>query len=69
MERSSFPSALTFDAFKSLGYEIMVPLCFGSLLHALLWALLAYALTLRFIPALRVTKFKRWPRRHRKFEE
>jgi len=63
MNRSTFPSELTFDAFKSLGMDIMVPLCFGSLLHALLWSLLTYALTLRFIPALRIAKIKRWPRR------
>jgi hypothetical protein len=66
MEHSSFPNELTFEAFKSMGMNIVIPLCLGSLLHAVLWCLLAYALTLRFIPALRIVKIKRWPRRRKR---
>jgi uncharacterized protein (DUF2062 family) len=65
MDRSSFPTEFTFEAFKNMGHDILVPLCLGSLLHALLWSVIAYALILRFIPSLRVAKLKRWPRNNK----
>ena len=66
MERMSFPTDLSFETFKNLGHDIVIPLCFGSLLHAALWGFLAYALTLRFIPYLRTVRLQRWPRRFRR---
>ena len=68
MERLSFPTELTFETFKNIGMDIMIPLCFGSLIHALLWGFLTYALTLRFIPSLRMIRIKRWPRRRRRLK-
>ena len=67
MERLHFPTEFSFETFKNFGVEIMIPLCFGSLIHAVLWGLLTYALTLRFIPLLRMIRIKRWPRRRRRF--
>ena len=66
MDRLSFPYELTFETFKNIGVDIMVPLCLGSLIHAVLWGLLTYALTLRFIPSLRMIQIKRWPRRRKR---
>ena len=66
MERLQFPAELSFEAFKHVGMDIFVPLCFGSLIHAVIWSFLTYALTLRFIPALRMVRIKRWPRRRRR---
>ena len=62
MDRVGFSSELTFDTFKSLGYDIIIPLCLGSLIFAVLWGLLSYALTIRFIPILRTIRLSRWPR-------
>ena len=68
MERLHFPTELSFETFKNIGVEIMFPLCLGSLIHAILWGLLTYALTLRFIPSLRMIRINRWPRRRRRFK-
>ena len=65
MDRLSLPSELSFEAFMNIGTDIMVPLCLGSLIHAVLWGFLTYALTLRFIPSLRMVRIKRWPRRNK----
>ena len=66
MDRLHFPTEFSFETFTNFGAEIMVPLCLGSLIHAVLWGLLTYALTLRFIPLLRIIRIKRWPRRRRR---
>ena len=66
MDRLSFPSEFSFETFKTLGFDILIPLCFGSLIFAILWGFLAYALTLRFIPVLRTVRLNRWPRRFRR---
>lgn len=66
MDRLSFPSELSFETFKALGFDILIPLCFGSLIFAFLWGFLTYALTLRFIPVLRTVRLSRWPRRFRR---
>ena len=66
MDRLSLPYELTFETFRNIGVDIMVPLCLGSLIHAVLLGFLTYALTLRFIPSLRMIRIKRWPRRRRR---
>ena len=68
MERLSLPTELSFETFKNLGLDIIIPLCSGSLIHAILWGGIAYALTLRFIPSLRSVRLKRWPRRRKHLE-
>ncbi len=64
MEKLHLPGTLSFAALRSLGWQVVVPLCFGSLLYALVSGALAYALTLRMIPLLRNWRIPRWPRRH-----
>ena len=64
MERLHLPGTLSFAALRSLGWQVVVPLCFGSLLYALVSGALAYSLTLRMIPLLRNWRIPRWPRRH-----
>lgn len=68
MDRLSLPAELSFETFKNIGVDIMVPLCLGSLIIAVLLGSLTYALTLRFIPSLRMIRIKRWPRRRRRFK-
>jgi len=65
MPRLGLPSELTFTTARQLGWDILVPFFFGSLLYAVICASLAYALTLRFIPALRKIRLTRWPRRRK----
>lgn len=65
MDPLRFPEELTFEAMKTLGWDLMIPLCFGSLIYAIICSILAYALTLRFIPYFKTWRVPRWPRSRR----
>jgi uncharacterized protein len=60
-----FPEELTFEAMKLFGWELMVPLLFGSLIYGIFCAIIAYALTLRLIPFFKTWRVPRWPRHRR----
>ncbi len=66
MERARFPSELTLSALQNLGWEVLLPLCLGSLIFGILCGALTYALTLRFIPVVKTWRIPRWPRPRRK---
>lgn len=66
MPRLAFPTEMTWAQISQLGWQFLVPLCFGSLIYTIICAFLAYALTLRFIPSLRRIRVPRWPRRRRR---
>ena len=55
----------TYAAMQTLGWQVVAPLCLGSLVLGIPTALIGYSLTLRFIPTLRQWRIPRWPR-HRK---
>ena len=63
MARVTLPTHWTFAALRQLGWEFLVPLLFASLLYAIVCGALAYALTLRLLPLLRLWTIPRWPRR------
>lgn len=65
MEPLRFPEDLTFEAMKALGWDLMIPLCFGSLIYAIICSILAYAVTLRFIPYFKTWRVPRWPKPRR----
>ncbi|OEU72358.1 MAG: hypothetical protein BA864_13415 [Desulfuromonadales bacterium C00003093] len=65
------PEALVvfnYEMIWELGTQIAYPLCFGSLVLGLPVAIIGYAVTLHFVPVLRLWKIPRWPRR-RNFPE
>ncbi|MEJ2699651.1 MAG: DUF2062 domain-containing protein [Desulfuromonadales bacterium] len=62
MEHARLPQHLTFAAMKTLGWEVLGPLCFGSLLYGIVCGALAYALTLRLLPVLKTWHIPRWPK-------
>jgi uncharacterized protein len=64
MARLHLPAKLTFATLRTLGWQVVLPLCFGSLLYALVSGALAYSLTLRLVPLLRKWRIPRWPRPH-----
>jgi hypothetical protein len=66
MEHARLPLEFSFSAFKTLGWEVLLPLSAGSLIYGLLSASLAYALTLRLIPIVKTWHIPRWPRPPRK---
>ncbi len=65
MDPLQFPEDLTFEAMKNLGWDLMVPLLFGSLIYAIFCSIIAYALILRFIPFFKTWRVPRWPRPRR----
>lgn len=66
MSRVGLPAELTFDSLKALGWDVVVPLCFGSLIYGVICAALAYALTLRAVPLVKAWRIPRWPRPRKK---
>jgi uncharacterized protein (DUF2062 family) len=65
MDHAKFPAELTFSALAGLGWDVLLPLCLGSLIYGILCAGLSYALVLRLIPSVRAWRIPRWPRRRR----
>lgn len=62
LERSSIPMELSSEALRSLGWDVLWPICVGSVILGTLCSSLAYALTLRLIPIVRTWHIPRWPR-------
>lgn len=50
-------------ALQGLGWQVVAPLCLGSLVLGIPVALIGFSLTVRFIPSLRQWRIPRWPRR------
>jgi hypothetical protein len=63
MDHAKFPSEFTFSALAGLSWDVLLPLCVGSLIYGILCAGLSYALVLRLIPSVRTWRIPRWPRR------
>jgi len=62
-DRLSLPTEYSFKALKNMSWDILLPLGLGSLIFAILFGAIFYALTIRFIPELRALRVPRWPRR------
>ena len=71
MERASLPTELSWRAYTELGWNIMYPLWFGSIVNGIILGALSYFITLRMVPIVKKWKIPRWPRRHwhRKFKD
>jgi hypothetical protein len=67
MPRVQLPNELSFKAVTDLGYQVLVPLWFSGVLYGVIGAILAYALTLRFIPVVKAWHMPRWPRPRKKY--
>lgn len=48
---------------QQLGWQVVLPLSVGSLIFGIASAAIGYAITLRFVPVLRLWRIPRWPRR------
>lgn len=66
MSRAKLPGEFAFSALGSLGWEVLLPLCLGSLIYGILCAGVSYALVLRLIPSVRTWRVPRWPRPRRR---
>ena len=64
MERFELPSELTWKAYSDLGWEILFPMWFCSILFGVIFGFLAYRATLKLIPMVKTWRVPRWPRRH-----
>ena len=63
MDKLTFPSVYTLETLSNLSWNILLPLATGSLIFAVIFGSLSYALTIRFIPILKTMRVPRWPRR------
>lgn len=52
-----------YDALALLGWQVVVPLCVGSLIFGVTAGTIGYAVTLRMIPVAKQWRIPRWPRR------
>jgi len=66
MKHAALPTEFTFSALTSLGWDVLLPLCLGSLIYGILTAGVSYALVLRLIPSVRTWRIPRWPRPRRR---
>lgn len=64
MPHAALPQHLTYQALGQLGWEVIVPLCLGSLIWSVASWFVAYYTCLRLTPLLRKVRIPRWPRRH-----
>jgi uncharacterized protein (DUF2062 family) len=68
-ERLSLPSEFSYETLGNLSWDILVPIGVGSLVFAVLFCSISYALTIRFIPQIKVIRVPRWPRRKKRGQE
>ncbi len=65
MDRPHLVINFSYETLQILGWDVIVPLCVGSLVLGLLTAALTYAVTLRTVPVVKNWHIPRWPRRRR----
>jgi len=65
MPHASLPHHLSFEAMGQLSWEVILPLCLGSLIWSIVSWFVAYYICLRITPLMRKIKVGRWPRRRR----
>lgn len=56
----------TYDSLAELGWNVILPLSFGSLIFGVVVASVGYAVTLRMVPLVKQWQIPRWPRRYKK---
>lgn len=56
------PTEFNIETISQLGSNLIVPLCLGSFIYAVLAAAISYALMLRMMPLLQSYRIARWPR-------
>jgi len=52
-----------YESLVSLGWQVVGPLCLGSLIFGLVVGVVGYSVTLRMIPVVKQWRVPRWPRR------
>lgn len=70
MKRARLPSEFNWEAYASLGWDIMLPLWVGSLLCGVILGALSYFLTLKVLPIAKAWRVPRWPKQswHKTFK-
>ncbi len=61
-KRLRLPTELSWEVVRHLSWGVIVPLCLGSLIFAVVFGLLAYFLTLKAMPVVKRYKISRWRR-------
>ncbi|EAT15337.1 DUF2062 domain-containing protein [Desulfuromonas acetoxidans] len=62
MPHLKLPAMMTVETIQHFGYELMIPMCLGSLIYGILLGAVSYAMVLRMVPTLKTCRIPRWPR-------
>jgi hypothetical protein len=57
---------LSAEALSKMSYDILVPMCLGSLIYGVLLTAISYAVILRMVPNMKNWHMPRWPRPFKK---
>lgn len=62
MEHINFHITLSSEAITRFGYDLLVPMCVGSVIYGVLLSAISYAVVLRMVPSMKTWRITRWPR-------
>jgi len=54
------------ETITQFGYDLLVPMCVGSVVYGVLLSAVAYAVVLRMVPSMKTWRITRWPRQFQK---
>ncbi len=62
MEHVNFHVTLGSETITKFGYDLLVPMCIGSVVYGVLLGAISYAVVLRMVPSMKTLRITRWPR-------
>lgn len=62
MEHINFHISLSSETIAKFGYDLLVPMCVGSIVYGVLLSAISYAVVLRMVPSMKTWRITRWPR-------
>lgn len=63
MPRPDIVFQFDYESLVKLGWQLVAPLCLGSLIFGIVVSAVGYSVTLRMIPVVKQWRIPRWPRR------
>jgi hypothetical protein len=54
------------ETITRFGYDLLAPMCVGSVVYGVLLSAIAYAVVLRMVPSMKTWRITRWPRQFQK---
>lgn len=63
LDRVRLPTEFTWQAYASLGWNVLYPIWVGGIISGAILGALCYFITLRMVPIVKSWRVPRWPRR------